>query len=228
MPSSSLLATPARDGGDRRITPSAVALILANLPPLYGVLVLGWDVFPLVFLFWAENVMIGVLNIVRLLVARPANGAAWLGKVFIVPFFAFHYGMFTMVHGMFVFALFGHLRPGPDGLLAPLTVLSTVTTYHLWWPLALLLASHLISFFTNYIGRGEYRDADLRAVMAQPYGRVIVLHVSILAGGFLVMALGSPVAGLAVLVLLKIAVDLRAHLKEHASEQAGAPVLSEV
>ena len=54
-----------------------------------------------------------------------------------------------------------------------------------------------------------------RSLMHQPYGRVIVLHIAILGGGFLVMALGSPVAGLALLVVLKIALDVRAHLKQH-------------
>jgi hypothetical protein len=31
--------------------------VAANLVPLYGVVFLRWDVFPLVFLYWLENVM---------------------------------------------------------------------------------------------------------------------------------------------------------------------------
>jgi hypothetical protein len=45
---------------------------------------------------------------------------------------------------------------------------------------------------------------------------VVVLHLTILLGGFLVMALRLPVVGAFLLVVLKIGVDLRAHLREHA------------
>jgi hypothetical protein len=41
-----------------------------------------------------------------------------------------------------------------------------------------------------------------------------VLHVPILFGGFLMMALHSPVWGLLLLVGLKIALDLRGHFAE--------------
>jgi hypothetical protein len=51
--------------------------------------------------------------------------------------------------------------------------------------------------------------------MGQPYARVVVLHLTIIGGGFLVMALGAPVLGLLLLVVLKIGVDLAAHLREH-------------
>ena len=49
----------------------------------------------------------------------------------------------------------------------------------------------------------------------QPYQRVILLHVTVLAGGFVVMLLGQPLLALVLLVLLKTAVDLRAHIQEH-------------
>ena len=51
--------------------------------------------------------------------------------------------------------------------------------------------------------------------MQQPYGRVVVLHLTILLGGFAAMLLGSPLWALLLLIGLKIALDLKAHLKEH-------------
>ena len=56
--------------------------------------------------------------------------------------------------------------------------------------------------------------ATLEALMHQPYARVIVLHITIIAGGFVILALGSPVMGLVLLVALKSGVDVKAHLKE--------------
>lgn len=44
---------------------------------------------------------------------------------------------------------------------------------------------------------------------------MVVLHVTILAGGFLVEILGTPFAALVLLIVLKTAIDVRAHLKEH-------------
>jgi hypothetical protein len=51
--------------------------------------------------------------------------------------------------------------------------------------------------------------------MMQPYGRVVVLHLAILGGGFLVMLMGMPVAGLVLLIVLKIGLDVLAHAKQH-------------
>jgi hypothetical protein len=77
-----------------------------------------------------------------------------------------------------------------------------------------LVVSHAFSFGYNYLWRGEFRSSSLQGLMQQPYGRVVVLHLTILGGGFLVMALKSPTAGLVLLVVLKIILDVRSHWKE--------------
>jgi len=200
---------------NRRLTPSSVVLILANLIPLYGVAFLGWEVFPVILLFWFENVVVGGYNILKILWARPSDIGRWVGKVFMVPFFTFHYGMFTFVHGIFVLALFGAgvvemNDPGP-GMFADAIAAAGVT-----WAAMALIASHGFSFAYNYIGRGEYRQATIENLMKQPYARVVVLHIVLITSGFLVMALGAPVLGLILLIVLKIGVDVTAHLKERA------------
>ena len=45
------------------MTPSLAALVIANAIPLVGVLFLGWTVFPLVLLYWLENVVVGGFNV---------------------------------------------------------------------------------------------------------------------------------------------------------------------
>jgi len=79
-----------------------------------------------------------------------------------------------------------------------------------------LVVSHGTSYVVNYLGRGEDRSLSPLALMQQPYGRVIVLHVTIIGGGFVAMFLGQPLLSLVLLVALKIGVDLQAHLREHA------------
>ena len=201
------------DGGAR--WPSALALLAANLVPLYGVLFLGWETFPLVLLFWLENVVVGVLNAARMLCVDPRDPASWAAKLFMVPFFCVHYGMFTAIHGSFVFHLLGGKDYATPSLLPLDAAARAAADFGLWLPLAVLVASHLFSFLWNYLYRGEYRRAQLSRLMAQPYGRVVVLHVAIIFGGFAATMIGSPLWALIVLLALKIGLDLKAHVKEH-------------
>jgi hypothetical protein len=194
---------------------SAWVLVAANVVPLLGVLLWGWSVLALLALFWMENVVIGVFFILRMLCADPRDAALWAGKLFMVPFFCLHYGMFTAGHGVLLFWLFGGKSYEVQGFSPLEAAARAADDFGLWLPLAVLVASHFFSFCWNYLQRGEFRRARLTELMAKPYERVIVLHVTILLGGFAAMMLGSPVWALVLLLALKIGLDLKAHLKEH-------------
>ena len=194
------------------MTPSQVALVLANAVPLVGVLLLGWTVFPLLLLYWLENVVVGGFNVLKMLLAKPAEPVYWAGKLFLIPFFIVHFGGFTFVHGVLVVAFFGPKGIEPFDLLT--AVPAAIRANQLGWGLLSLIASHGFSFYWNYVKNGEYQRASLQALMGQPYGRVIVLHLTVLVGGWIVMLLGSPVGALLVLVALKTAADWRGHRAE--------------
>jgi hypothetical protein len=194
------------------VTPSLLALLLANAVPVIGVLFLGWTVFPLLLLYWLENVIVGGFNVAKMLLARPAEPIYWAGKLFLIPFFIVHFGGFTFVHGVLLVALFGPKGLQPFDLLT--AVPAAIRTNQLGWGLLSLVASHGFSFFWNYLKNGEYQRASLQTLMGQPYGRIVVLHLTVLFGGWVVILLGSPVGALVVLVGLKTAADLRAHLAE--------------
>jgi hypothetical protein len=187
-----------------------IVLFAANLYPLYGVLERGWDVFELLFLFWAENVVIGLFNILKLLANRPRDPGINFAKLFFVPFFTVHYGMFTFAHGVFVIALFApdahHIQLyGPAGYFWHSNVLANgVST-----AITLLFISHAVSFYVDYIRSGEFERTTLGTWMNEPYGRVVVLHLGLIGGGFLLSALEQPTVGLIVLVFLKIGMDAR-------------------
>lgn len=194
------------------MTPSLLALGLANALPIAGVLLLGWKVFPLVLLYWLENVVVGGFNVGKLLLARPQEPAYSVGKLFLIPFFIFHFGMFTLLHGVFVFALFGAKTLPRFDSLAELP--AAIRAYHLGWGVLALVVSHGLSFYWNYFQNGEYRRASLPILMMQPYARLVVLHLAVLFGGWIVLTLGSPLLALLVLVALKTAADVRAHQAE--------------
>jgi hypothetical protein len=199
------------------VRPSVVVLVAVNLIPLAGVIFFGWSVFSVMVLFWAENVVIGILNVARMLTLyrRRGDGAA-LG---FAGFFAMHYGIFTAVHGVFVFALFG-----PDGAIGGGG--GTGEAGAIWLALLALAGSHLLSFRFNFIGQREWEVVTAEELMIAPYGRVVALHLTVLVGAFLVEALGQPVAALALLVVIKIAMDVAAHRLEHDRLQARVTVAS--
>jgi hypothetical protein len=194
--------------------PSVIALILANLVPVFGVLFLHWEVFPLMFLFWSENLIIGAFNVLKMLTANPSSPISWIGKAFVIPFFCFHYGMFTFVHGMLVVGIFGGHMKNMHGLFNFAPFWQVMQENDLGWAVLGLAVSRGVSFFTNYIGKGEYKRASLNQLMGQPYGRIMVMHFALLIGGFMMMALHSPAAGLILLVVLKTVFDLNSHVGE--------------
>jgi hypothetical protein len=196
------------------LMPSVIALVAANLIPLFGVAVLGWEVFPILVLFWSENVVIGAVNVLRMLCAEPRDLLKWAGKLFVIPFFCFHYGMFTFVHGMFVLTMFGGPARLGGGLPGPAAFWRVIVEHQLGYAVAGIAVSHLFSFGWNYLRGGEYRQAKLDVLMRQPYSRVVVLHLTIIFGGMLVFQFQSPAAGVALLVVLKTVVDVAAHLRE--------------
>ena len=189
-------------------SPSAIALIGANLVPLAGILLLGWDLGEIMTLFWAENAVIGFYNVIKLAIVGK-----W-AAVIIAPFFIGHYGGFMAGHFLFVYYLFvrGFKPSGPEDPPYPELARLFVP---LWPALAALLISHGVSFILNYLGRREYVGMTAEKQMAEPYKRIMLLHVTIIFGGGMIMLLKSPVPALVLLIALKTAMDLRAHRREH-------------
>ncbi len=207
--------------------PSVIALIAANLVPVAGVLFFGWEVFPLMFLFWSENVIVGVFYVFKMIFAGGGGAAGQASKFFLIPFFCIHYGMFTFVHGIFIVMMFGGGMQNDRGFPGVEKFWRVLQENHLGWAVLGLVISRGISFGTNYIGNGEYKNVLAPMLMAQPYGRIIVLHIAIIGGGFLVMALHSPLLGLLLLVVLKTLLDLAGHLRERAKFSNSAAVMAD-
>ena len=90
-------------------------------------------------------------------------------------------------------------------------------------PVLGLVISHGVSFGQNYVIRGEYKTATPGQLMVKPYGRIIVLHVVILFGGFVTMLLKSALPVLALLVIIKIAIDLAMHTASHRRDDDAVP-----
>jgi len=172
-------------------------LVVANLVPLVGVLYLGWDLFTLLLLYWVESAVVGFFNVLRMLkISAKASH-------FYVPFFIFHFGIFMFVHLVFIFTFFS------AGAELRLVIGSLVTA------VVALVISHSISYAANFVGRREYTNRTVKQQLFAPYGRVVVMHLTVLVGGFLALFVGVPIGALVVMVGVKIGLDVLAHLKQH-------------
>ena len=152
--------------------------------------------------------------------ATPA-GLTHGTKLFLVPFFCVHFGIFMLVHFMFILGLLGSKGGISSG--SPFSALGQVSDFltpAMWLAVLGLCASHLFSFFVNYLGKGEFRETSPPEQMMRPYGRVVVMHLAILFGAFATLALGNNIAILLLLVAGKIVVDVSLHLRDHRKMQA--------
>jgi hypothetical protein len=208
-------------GGLRRQV-SLGLLVAVNLLPVLGVLFLDWDVAALVLLYWAENLVLGFYTLLRMLIKSP------LGGLGMGAFFILHYGGFCAGHGIFILLmLYSHEFDPVAGEAWPVflvmpqmlwnVLLESLTLVPSAWLVALgaLFVSHGGSFVMNFLLGPEREQTTLGRLMGAPYGRIIILHVAILLGGFGAMALGEPLIVLLALVVLKTIMDYKLHLREH-------------
>jgi hypothetical protein len=218
------------------------ALVAANLVPLAGALWLGWNVAAIVQLYWMENLIIGVYAALKFAFYRagePLRNRA--EQLFTLPFFCLHYGAFCAIHGFFLQVL---LNVGDD---REAVIRSSMTTST--WPfdlitgrllasvaarawnsapsgtslaIALLIASHGVSFFYNYLRRGENATVTSKQLMIGAYNRIFILHAAILIGGLGALMAGSSLLVLVVLVALKTGLDTWSHVRSHGPVPAPA------
>lgn len=186
---------------------------------IYG----GWTLSDILTLYWAESGIIGFFNILKMLLAKnfkiqeKINSPDYLKndiiflfiKIFFAAFFTVHFGGFMVGHGVF---LFGLVLKGFN-TNSPFSNFSEYI-YNIRFGIIALFISHGYSFIKNYIIENEREKASIDHLVSSPYSRIVVMHITILAGAFLMIALKTNLAFLIVFVIMKIAVDLNSHLKE--------------
>lgn len=197
---------------------TTMALIVTNSLPILGVLLWGWDVGSVITLYWAENLILGIVTLMKML---QIGGIRALGTM---AFFTLHYGMFCAAHGTLIIDMFnlshaageiGSNNSLIEVLTKPIAIVFDDTTSLWWWAFGALCVSHGLSYLINFVGQREFERLTLNRMMSSPYGRILVLHITVLVGGLAVEALGAPVYLLVVLVLAKILADSVMHRREH-------------
>jgi len=205
--------------------PSTIVLLLSNLFPVFGMLLLGWDITNILILYWMENLIIGFYNVIRMIVASKANPQPYMKDISSIIFFIIHYGIFTFGHGraLIVIIAFTINHEIDLGYLFLQNLLGFF----------LLFISHGFSLIYNYLYKQEYLQTTTDQLFFKPYGRVAIMHLSTTLSFFLFVAvlfifntiydqnLGfssfSIIAPLT-LIIIKILADLKAHISMHKSK----------
>ena len=175
--------------------------------PIIGVLFFAWELYPIVLLYWLENIVIGALNIIKML--TNAEAKAIIQKILMSLFFSVHYGLFCFVHGRLLVSLFGKDSESLERV--PMMIIDS----GLKWALLALILSHTFSLISNYVLKSEYKQLSTSDIMFMPYKRIIILHIFIIFGAMVLQLFGVTQTGLIALAIVKILADLMAHKIEH-------------
>ena len=206
---------------------SSITLIGANIIPLIGALLFGWNAILILALFWIENLIIGFFNILKLLTIAAYRKQPKV--LFLTAFFIFHYGMFCSVHGTLLWDILGleKLDPalyfniewvGVTELFAEgATVLFAFIDKfkpEIWFGIGSLAISHLVNFVENFVLRGEVFETEAKDLMAKPYAQIFILHGGLILGAAAIEKFGSPIWLLMVIIGFKIAVEILMHQRK--------------
>lgn len=214
-----VIAFPFLAASSRSPKITGLALVFGNLLPLVGVMFFDWSVMEILWIYWAESAIIGVLNVASMILSatHDANGTFEpLGLMAAVPlsaFFCVHFGGFMFGHAVFfgvlpeiaessgLFqsdALSVNILEGPAALLTlfgcPLDRACTaadVFASPVSGGVAALLMSHGVSFYVHFLRGREYYHSEMMQLFIAPYKRIIVMQITIILGAFALVALAT-------------------------------------
>ncbi|MGA7616100.1 MAG: DUF6498-containing protein [Thermoanaerobaculia bacterium] len=200
-----------------------VSAVASNSVPLIGVLRFQWPAANLLFLFWAETFFGGIAQIIRIIIhrklthlrghyrshkddaiSRRITGQPELKTTYLAEFCG-TYIPFTLAHVFLLAVGLGVLRneAGPgSGSQWYIQLHSLVQGTAIIAAVAFLELAVELPFLANR------SFASIRLRGDQFLGRILMLHMSLLGGIFLLVWFGQPIAFLAILVGLKLLWDL--------------------
>ncbi|HEX7997359.1 MAG TPA: DUF6498-containing protein [Pyrinomonadaceae bacterium] len=200
-----------------RFSPRVAALIViaSNLLPFIGVAFLGWSIFTIIFIYWAETFIIGFYNLLKMAYSRSPRNE----KLSEMAFFALHFFLFLFVQLLFIlvfFADFGMSDFLRLGLVDSAKEVFSILDSESIAAVAALFVGNGIFFWKNHLQSGAARHTEVKDLMFAPYPRIIVQQITILLGGWIVFLLSGVPQLIAVLILLlmKVAISIVGQQKE--------------
>jgi len=188
--------------------PSLWGVIIGNLISMVLAFTQGWPLAQIMWIYWGQSVIIGVMNVLRMLSLKEfsteglkSNGQSvpetMEAKRGIAMFFAFHYGFFHLGYAVFLWQE------------QPLSAVNMSEAILMILALSVFVGSHSFSFMHNFAADFRQQKPNLGTLMFYPYLRIIPMHLAIIFGGM--------VEGIGMLIFmgLKTLADGGTHMVEH-------------
>ncbi len=208
---------------------SSTILVLSNLSLVLAVYFYDWTVYQILLVYWLESGVIGFINMLKIVISKgpkepEGNSLAFifnikiaglssfykLNRETLLLLFPIHYSIFMYLNWTVIHKLF---PTSQSYLLENLVQILTILT-----------VSHIVSFFLNFIGRGEYKEISYAKQVVAPYSRMIVLYLAVFLSAFIISNILSEYSiALWILIVVKIIFDLNSHVLEH-KRKANAPL----
>jgi hypothetical protein len=193
-------------------TAPTAGLLVANLVPLAGVLVLGWSVGTLLVAYWLESLVVRGVSVLEVLRAEGEDPPEAVSEIAIVgePLDPDGENLNRRIAGaaagmaLFFTAVEGFLLPFVLGYLG-----SAISVTEVALCLAGLVAYHVLSYHFEYVGTGAYRRTGPLAAAKRPLRRHVVFAVVVTVGVVPTLVTGGQVGLLVVMVLTKTLLDVR-------------------
>lgn len=184
--------------------PGGLAIVLMNLYPIFAIIYFDWSVFSIMYFFWLENVVIGLMFLLKTFVSSNENRDGKSKASYLPALIG--YGVFTLVHGLFIRIIFDSTDGIWSGIISmPALAFSNI---EYTWGLASLILFYVFDFIYRYVLAESKERPSVNTIMMMVFLRMGLLHVGIIIAGGIVMILGSPIAALCILIALKIWIEL--------------------
>lgn len=188
--------------------PSLWGVILGNLVSMVLAVTQGWDLGTIMWVYWAQSVIIGVTNVIRMLSLKEFSTKGMTmndepvpetqdAKRGVAMFFALHYGIFHAAYFMFLWQE------------QPLSALDMSKAVFMMMAASVFVGSHSYSLLHNWDADFRQQKPNLGTLMFYPYLRILPMHLAIIFGG---MAQGM---GVLIFMGLKTFADAGTHMVEH-------------
>ena len=179
---------------------SAIVLVLlTNLVPVLGVLWAGWDAGPILLLYWIESLVLGLYSIPKIIATGRGTAKAYAVGLF----FSLHYGLFCLIHLLFVLKLAG---PQAATYAEAWQALTAGRGFGLSVISVAVLAA--LGQWLNWWRPQLRRTSTVPREMRAPYSRVVILHLTVLLSAVLILHFDTPAITILVLCAIKTLIEL--------------------
>ena len=189
---------------------SVLTLIIVNLFPLVGVIVLNWDLFEIVTLYVAETVVVGIDSVIRMLFVRKE------AKKYVMFVFIFVYGLFVVFQLFFVVLLLGTENVFENGPKLRESLQSLIYLFNNWdfiFAITLVIINQGYSSFKDFFKQKKYLQTTKEELTTLPFKRLGLQHFIIVVGMVVSLFIGNVMGFLFIFVLLKTLIDVISYQK---------------